>query len=63
MEDCPKVDTICQNCEGHSLREDQGSHDCVPNLIKRVETHNGDSFRVALDALRIQIFEEFKIRD
>lgn len=52
IEDCPKVDTICKNCEGHTLREEQVSHDCVPNLISKVDSSKDDSFKVALEALR-----------
>jgi len=50
--DCPKVETICQNCDGNSLREDEGAHDCVPNLINKVDSEKSDTFRVALDATR-----------
>lgn len=51
-EDCPKVDTICQTCSGHSLRDKQESHDCVPNLINQVETNKPDTFKVAIEASR-----------
>ena len=50
--DCPKVDKICQSCDGNSLREDQDIHDCVPNLINKVDSDRSDTFRVALDATR-----------
>jgi hypothetical protein len=36
-EDCPRVDTTCQTCAGHSIREKQHEHNCAPNLINQIE--------------------------
>ncbi len=60
IEDCPQVDTICQNCGGHSLRENQHTHNCLPNLIKLVDKDKPETYKVALGAAVTQVFEEFK---
>ncbi len=60
MQDCPKVDTICQSCEGHLRKEDQDRHDCVPNLIFRVKE---ESSRKAIGAARTQLSEEIKTQN
>ncbi len=61
--ECPRVDTVCQNCGGCAKREDQDAHDCWPNLISRVQSDKPDSLRVAFDATVTRVFGQIKSKD